>query len=60
MQIDKDGLVRDARVRIARAANLERGSMHSVKGIIVHQTDSSTANATLNSYANPKRTARIS
>lgn len=54
MQIDKDGLVRDPRVRIARAANLERGSMHSVKGIIVHQTDSSTANATLNSYSNPK------
>lgn len=54
MQIDKDGLVRDPRVRIARAATLERGSMHSVKGIIVHQTDSSTANATLNSYSNPK------
>lgn len=54
MQIDKDGLVRDPRVRIARAAGLARGSMHSVTGIIIHQTDSSSASATLNSYGNPK------
>lgn len=50
MQIDQDGLVRDPRVRIARSANIERGPMRQVRGVIVHQTDSSTASATLNGY----------
>ncbi len=54
MQIDKDGLLHDPRVRIARAASIERGAMQSVKGIVVHQTDSSTAVSTLASYKNPK------
>ena len=56
MQIDQDGLVRDARVRIARSTAIERGAMRQVRGIIVHQTDSSTASATLNGYRNPSAT----
>jgi N-acetyl-anhydromuramyl-L-alanine amidase AmpD len=52
MRIDKDGLVQDPRVRIARSAHMERGAMHQVRGIIVHQTDSDAASATLNSYRN--------
>lgn len=56
MQIDQDGLVRDARIRTARSANIERGPMRQVRGIIVHQTDSSTASATLNGYRNPAAT----
>jgi N-acetyl-anhydromuramyl-L-alanine amidase AmpD len=50
MRIDKDGLVQDPRVRIARSAHIERGAMRQVSGIIVHQTDSDAASATLNSY----------
>lgn len=53
MQIDSDGLIRDPRVRVARSANLERGPMRSVSGIVVHQTDSPTATATINSYRSP-------
>lgn len=45
--------MQDPRVRIARTANIERGAMHQIRGIIVHQTDSDTASATLNSYRNP-------
>jgi N-acetyl-anhydromuramyl-L-alanine amidase AmpD len=52
MRIDKDGLVHDPRVRIARSAHMERGAMYQVRGIIVHQTDSDAASATLNSYRN--------
>ena len=53
MQIDQDGMVRDARVRIARSTTIERGPMRQVRGIVVHQTDSATASATLNGYRNP-------
>lgn len=54
MEVDKDGLVRDPRVRMARSASLERGPMKSISGIVVHQTNGSTAAATLNSYHAPK------
>jgi N-acetyl-anhydromuramyl-L-alanine amidase AmpD len=52
VRIDQEGILRDPRVRVARSANIERGSMHQVRGIIVHQTDSDAATATLNSYRN--------
>jgi N-acetyl-anhydromuramyl-L-alanine amidase AmpD len=54
LQIDNQGRVQHPRVRHAIKPNIERGAMTRVRGIIVHQTDSPTAQATLNSYSNPK------
>ncbi len=49
-QIDKAGMVTDARVKNSRSAAIERGAMKSVSGIVIHQTDSDTVKATLNGY----------
>lgn len=53
MNIDSQGLVQDPRVRLAISPNIERGPMTTVRGIVVHQTDSPTAASTLNSYRSP-------
>jgi hypothetical protein len=45
--LDKDGMVRDPRVRAARQATIERGRLAKVNGIIVHQTGGSTAAMTV-------------
>ena len=50
LMIDSNGVVVDARVRRAISPALERGDMKVVHGIIVHQTNSPKAVATLNSY----------
>jgi hypothetical protein len=50
LQIDKSGQVADARVQPRIHATLHRGEMKVVHGIIVHQTDTVTAQETLNSY----------
>lgn len=48
--IDANGVIVDARVRRAISPAIERRDMKVVNGIIVHQTDSSTAASTLNGY----------
>ena len=50
MQIDKAGHVIDQRVRQEIRPLLERGAMPVVAGIIVHQTDASTAKSSLDAY----------
>ncbi len=51
LQIDLLGQVRDSRVRLKVFPSLHKGTMKVVRGIIIHQTDSPTAEATLNGYA---------
>jgi hypothetical protein len=52
LQIDKDGLIVNQRVVNERRPAIEYGSLSSVKGIIVHQTDGPTAKSSLDSYKN--------
>jgi N-acetyl-anhydromuramyl-L-alanine amidase AmpD len=49
-KITADGMLIAAGVLNARRPPIEKGPMKHVRGIIVHQSDSSTAQATLNSY----------
>jgi N-acetyl-anhydromuramyl-L-alanine amidase AmpD len=48
------GKVIDARVKLAISPSIERGNLPVVHGIVVHQTDSSTAASTLNGYKRPR------
>lgn len=48
--IDAQGMLTDPRVQAQRASSIEHGAMAVVRGIIVHQTDSSSAASTLASY----------
>jgi N-acetyl-anhydromuramyl-L-alanine amidase AmpD len=50
LTIDAAGMVTDARVTNSRILAIERGTLKSVSGIVIHQTDSETASATLNGY----------
>jgi N-acetyl-anhydromuramyl-L-alanine amidase AmpD len=51
LQINADGMVAgSARIVSKRFLSLERGPMNVVRGIIVHQTDAATAQATFNKY----------
>ncbi|WP_256354614.1 N-acetylmuramoyl-L-alanine amidase [Variovorax sp. dw_308] len=50
--IDKDGMLIDSRVLLRRSASIEHGELSGVRAIVVHQTDSSSAQATLNGYQN--------
>ncbi|MBP2152382.1 MULTISPECIES: peptidoglycan recognition protein family protein [Erwinia] len=52
MYIDEDGYIYDDRIERKIFKTIERGSLDSVNGIVVHQTDSSSAQSTFNSYAN--------
>jgi len=45
-------MIVNERIRPARHPSIERGSMTSVHGIIVHQTGAPTAQSSLNSYRN--------
>jgi len=38
------------RIILKTFKNIEHGQMDAVNGIVVHQTDSTTANSTFNSY----------
>ncbi len=49
LQVDK-GIVRNSLVRVELAPGLAHGPLLTIHAIIVHQTDSSTAAATLNGY----------
>ena len=49
--VDKDGwFVNDASIRREPRPAIEHGAMKSIRGVIVHQTGSSTAAGTLSSY----------
>jgi len=50
LQIDKDGVVINPRIKPKRKKTLEQGEMKTIHGIIVHQTGGSTAQSTFNSY----------
>ncbi|MFC0140362.1 N-acetylmuramoyl-L-alanine amidase [Erwinia mallotivora] len=50
--VDKNGLVDAERIIAKRFSSIERGKLDKVNGIVVHQTDSTTANSTFNSYQN--------
>jgi N-acetyl-anhydromuramyl-L-alanine amidase AmpD len=52
LQIDPNGMVINSNIKSARFVGLERGDLVATSGIIVHQTDSSTATSTLASYRN--------
>jgi N-acetyl-anhydromuramyl-L-alanine amidase AmpD len=58
-KVDEKGHVIDLRVKVAIAPGIERRRMTHVHGIVVHQTGSSTASATLNSYMNPTNGAHF-
>ncbi|WP_275957694.1 N-acetylmuramoyl-L-alanine amidase [Rosenbergiella gaditana] len=48
--VDKNGLVDAERIIVKRFSTIERGKLDKVNGIIVHQTNSPTAQSTFNSY----------
>jgi N-acetyl-anhydromuramyl-L-alanine amidase AmpD len=54
LNVNAQGHVVDSKVVLAVSANIQRGNMAVVSGIIVHQTGGTTATSSLNSYANPK------
>jgi N-acetyl-anhydromuramyl-L-alanine amidase AmpD len=49
--IDHDGMLIDSRIIARRFANIEHGSLDTVSAIVVHQTDTATAQLTFNGYA---------
>jgi N-acetyl-anhydromuramyl-L-alanine amidase AmpD len=49
--IDSDGMLVDPRVQLQRYAHLEHGTLDDVHAIVVHQTDSASAQSALNAYA---------
>ncbi|WP_227817725.1 hypothetical protein [Nitrogeniibacter aestuarii] len=46
--IDQDGMLVDPRVQWQRFAHIEHGTLDAVHGIVVHQTDAPSAQATFN------------
>lgn len=52
LYISKEGYVYTDKIKMKIFATIERGKMDRVNGIVVHQTDSSTAESTFNSYKN--------
>lgn len=50
MIVNEQGYVVGSGVQSMPRPNIEHGAMNTVSGIIVHQTDSSTAESSLNSY----------
>ena len=54
LEVDKNGMViNNARILPRRTTAIERAAMPTVRGIIVHQTGSSTEQAVFNSYLVP-------
>jgi N-acetyl-anhydromuramyl-L-alanine amidase AmpD len=49
-QIDRDGMVQHPRVINKRSPAIERNTLKTIQGIIVHQTGSSSAASTFGSY----------
>ncbi|MDZ7865068.1 N-acetylmuramoyl-L-alanine amidase [Acidovorax sp.] len=50
-KITPEGIFVDGRIVVRRYLNLEHGPISTVVAIVLHQTDSSTAQQTFNSYA---------
>ncbi|MBP2155045.1 MULTISPECIES: peptidoglycan recognition protein family protein [Erwinia] len=50
LYIDNGGYTDAERIILKIIKNIERGQMDAINGIVVHQTDSTTANSTFNSY----------
>lgn len=50
--IDNHGKVIHTKIKQAISVAIQKRSLHKIGGIIVHQTDSPTANSTLNGYKN--------
>lgn len=50
--ISEHGIIDDERINVRIFSNIERRRMHKVNGIVVHQTNASTAGSTFNSYSN--------
>lgn len=50
--IDKDGMLVDTRVLLRRSTTIEHGALEGIRAIVVHQTDSPTAESTFNAYRN--------
>jgi N-acetyl-anhydromuramyl-L-alanine amidase AmpD len=48
--IDKDGMLLDPKVTLRRFTSIEHGNLSGVAAIVVHQTDSATAQHTFNGY----------
>lgn len=48
--IDKNGMLVDTKVALKRYAHIEHGPLKSIHAIVVHQTDTTTAQQTFNSY----------
>ena len=60
LELDAKGMVHNERVlqvapsgKASRMTGIERGALNDVKGIVVHQTESPTAQSTFNSYSKP-------
>ncbi|WP_341265201.1 peptidoglycan recognition family protein [Morganella morganii] len=52
MYIDEDGYVFDDRIERKIFKSIEQEPLDKINGIVVHQTDSPTAQSTFNSYSN--------
>lgn len=50
--VDKNGLVDADRIIVKRFSTIERGKLDKINGIVVHQTNSTTASSVFNSYLN--------
>ena len=52
--VDPLGRVQSSKIQLAISRNIEAGDLSIIHGIVVHQTASATAQATLNGYKTPK------
>lgn len=48
--IDKDGMLIDGKILLRRFPNIEHGTLSAASAIVVHQTDTTTAQQAFNSY----------
>ncbi|UDQ81785.1 hypothetical protein LJN55_08130 [Erwinia rhapontici] len=59
LYIDNGGYTDAERIILKIIKNIERGQMDAINGIVVHQTDSTTANSTFNTIRLKGPTALI-
>lgn len=52
LKISEEGMIDDTRIIEKRYIKIENGAMTHIAGIVIHQTDSSTAQSTFSSYSN--------
>lgn len=50
-KLDNDGMLISSRVQLQRYSHIEHGALTAIHGIVIHQTDSSSARSTFNAYA---------